>query len=76
MAVHTMRLPQSIEIELEGLVQKTGHTKSYFFLEALKSYLEDRADYIRAAAILEKVESGEIKTRSLDEMIARHDLEC
>lgn len=74
MSAHTMRLPKTIEVELESLVHATGRTKSYFFVEALKAYLEDRADYIRAAAILEKVESGELKTRPLDELITKYDL--
>lgn len=74
MSIHTFRLPSQIESELIALVKETGRTKSYFFIEALKSYLADRADYIRAAAILERVESGEIKTKSLDQVMAKYDL--
>lgn len=64
MSIHTLRLPAQLEAELNNLVQEIGRTKSYFFVEALKTYWEDRSDYIRAAAILERIESGEIKTKS------------
>lgn len=74
MSIHTLRLPAQLESELNNLIQETGRTKSYFFVEALKTYLEDRADYIRAAAILERVESGEVKTKSLNDVISKYDL--
>lgn len=75
MSVHTLRLPSILEGQLEHLVTETGRTKSYFFIEALKAYLEDRSDYIRAASILEKIESGEMKTKSFDEVMKKYDLE-
>lgn len=75
MSVHTLRLSPILENQLENLVSETGRTKSYFFIEALKSYFEDRSDYIRAAAVLEKVESGEMKTKSLAEVMSKYDLE-
>lgn len=75
MSVHTLRLPSALEGQLEHLVKETGRTKSYFFIEALKSYFEDRSDYIRAASILEKIESGEMKTKSFSEVMKKYDLE-
>ncbi len=74
MSIHTLRLPAQLEAELNNLVQETGRTKSYFFVEALKAYLEDRSDYIRAAAILERIESGEVKTKSLNDVMSKYDL--
>ncbi len=74
MSVMTLRLPEKIEKELSELVKTTGHTKSYFVNEAMKTYLEDRKDYIKAAAILEKIEAGEMKTRPLKEIMAKYDL--
>lgn len=74
MSIHTLRLPAKLESELKQLVQETGRTKSYFFVEALKTYLEDRTDYIRAAAILERIESGEVKTKSLSDVMSKYDL--
>lgn len=75
MSVLTLRLPETVEKELSSLVKTTGHTKSYFVNEALKTYLEDRKDYIRAASILEKIEAGEMKTKPLTDIIAKYGLE-
>jgi RHH-type rel operon transcriptional repressor/antitoxin RelB len=49
-----LRLDPEIEQELEELAKKTGRSKSYHARAALKQYLEDRADYLKAVAILEK----------------------
>ncbi len=34
---------------------------------------KDQSDYIRAAAILEKIESGEMKTKSFAELMTKYD---
>lgn len=49
-----VRLPDEIASELEELSRETGRSKSYYAREAIIQYLEDRADYHRAVAILEK----------------------
>ncbi|MDX1920851.1 MAG: ribbon-helix-helix protein, CopG family [Candidatus Caenarcaniphilales bacterium] len=49
-----LRLDPEVEKELEELSKKTGRSKSYHARAALKQYLEDRADYLKAVAILEK----------------------
>jgi len=75
MSVLTLRLPETVEKELSSLTKTTGHTKSYFVNEALKAYLEDRKDYIIAASILEKIEAGEMKTNTLNDIMAKYGLE-
>lgn len=52
----SVRLNPSQEAELERLAAETGRTKSYYVKEALDRYLEDRADYLLALAVLEKDE--------------------
>jgi RHH-type rel operon transcriptional repressor/antitoxin RelB len=49
-----VRLPEKIASELEELSQETGRSKSHYVREAITQFLEDRADYLRAVAILEK----------------------
>ena len=51
-----VRLEPTIEAELTKLAQETGRSKSYYVKEALAEYLQDRADYLRAIAALEKQE--------------------
>lgn len=74
MSIHSLRIPQPLEHELDDLVKTTGRTKTYYIVEALKSYLEDRADYIKAVAQLEKIELGKVKLKTLDEIMTKYDL--
>jgi RHH-type rel operon transcriptional repressor/antitoxin RelB len=48
------RVPEEIAAELEQLSQETGRSKSYYIREAIAQYLEERGDYLRAVARLEK----------------------
>lgn len=52
----SVRLDARQEAALNKLADETGRTKSYYIKEALDRYLEDRADYILALAVLEKNE--------------------
>ena len=74
MATHIFKLPEVLEGELRKLVEGTDLPKSYFFIEALKSYIRDRKDLIRSTAILEKASSGEVKLKSLSAIMAKRDL--
>ena len=49
-----VRLPQELAAELEQLARETGRSKSYYARRALIEFLEDRADYLRAVAVLER----------------------
>ena len=49
-----LRLPDDVAAELDRLAQKTGRSKSYYARQAITEFLEDRADYLRAVATLER----------------------
>jgi RHH-type transcriptional regulator, rel operon repressor / antitoxin RelB len=51
-----VRLPQELAAELERLARETGRSKSYYARQAIIEFLEDRSDYLRAIATLEKQE--------------------
>ena len=51
-----IRLDPELEKRLARLAQKTGRSKSYYAREAIRQYLEDREDYLRALAVLERRE--------------------
>jgi RHH-type transcriptional regulator, rel operon repressor / antitoxin RelB len=53
-ATLAVRLPQEVAAELEQLARETGRSKSYYARQAIIEFLEDRADYLRAVAILER----------------------
>ena len=49
-----LRLEPELERKLEELAKETKRSKSYHAKEALKKYIEDRSDYLKALAVLEK----------------------
>ena len=53
-ATLAVRLPK----ELAELARETGRSKSYYARQAIIEFLEDRADYLHAVAVLER-ERGE-----------------
>ena len=52
-----VRLNSDMEARLASLCEETGRTKSYYTKKALETFLDDREDYLRGIAILEKKES-------------------
>ncbi|MBI2384323.1 MAG: ribbon-helix-helix protein, CopG family [Gammaproteobacteria bacterium] len=51
-----IRLEPEMEARLEKLAKQTGRTKSYYAREAIRQFLEDREDYLRGLAVLERQE--------------------
>ena len=51
-----IRLEPELEKKLEDLAHKTGRSKSYYAREAIRNFLEEREDYLKAIAVLEKNE--------------------
>lgn len=74
MATHIFKLPDALDRELKELVENTDLPKSYFLVEALKSYIRDRKDMVRSKAMLEKAANGEIQLKSLAAISAKQEL--
>ena len=55
-ATLAVRLPKELADELDELARETGRSKSYYARQAIIEFLEDRADYLHAGAVLEKRE--------------------
>ena len=53
-ATLAVRLPSDLAAELDELARETGRSKSYYARKAIIEFLEDRADYLRAIAVLER----------------------
>lgn len=53
-ATLAVRLPSDLAAELDELARETGRSKSYYARQAIVEFLEDRADYLRAMAVLER----------------------
>ncbi|MGH6896540.1 MAG: type II toxin-antitoxin system RelB family antitoxin [Geminicoccaceae bacterium] len=47
-------MPDDLAAELDRLAEETGRSKSHYARQAIIEFLEDRADYLRAVAALER----------------------
>ncbi len=66
-----IRLSPDIEERLEKLSKKTGRTKTYYARAAIIEYLDDLEDVYLAEAVLERIQRGEERTYTLDE-VSKH----
>jgi RHH-type rel operon transcriptional repressor/antitoxin RelB len=63
-----LRLPKDIERRLEALAQRTGRSKSFYAREAILEHLDDLEAAYLSDEILKRVETGQEKTYTLDEL--------
>lgn len=55
-----VRIDEELDGRLAALARRTGRTKSFYTVEAIKAFLEDQEDYYLAKdSLLEFQESGE-----------------
>ena len=52
----SIRLKTALKEKLDALAKETGRTNSYHAREAIRQYLEDREDYLKGIAALERRE--------------------
>ncbi len=67
MSLLAVRLPDALEYDLNNLALKMHKPKSYIVREAIREYMEDKADYYIAASRLEE----ELPLMSLEEVKAQ-----
>jgi len=63
-----VRLPDETYDRLQALATRTGRTATYYIREAIEQHLEDLEDIYLAERALEKLERGEMRTYSLEEV--------
>ncbi|MEJ2525999.1 MAG: DUF6290 family protein [Desulfuromonadales bacterium] len=63
-----LRLPEDIERRLEALAKRTGRSKSFYAREAILEHLDDLEAAHLSDEILQRVQSGEERTFTLDEL--------
>ena len=69
MTVHTaVQIPEETFERLQSAAAELGETPGNVILAAIEGYLEDREDVRRAEEILRKIESGEMRTYTLEEV--------
>lgn len=70
-AMLSISVPEEMEIRLEDLAKRTGRTTSFYVQEAILAYLEDIEDLYMAEQVQQRIDSGEERTSSLEDIEAR-----
>lgn len=68
MAATSLRLPDELNTRLNALAQRTGRSKTFYILEAIREHLDDLEDAYEADIIMERVRNGEEELYTSDEM--------
>ncbi len=63
-----IRLPEEIELRLENLAKRTGRSKTFYAREAILEHLDNLEDLYLAEQVKRRIDSGEERTFTLDEM--------
>lgn len=70
----SLRLPDDLNIRLSNLADKTGRSKTFYMLEAIKQHLDDLEDVYLAERELEAVRAGKSKAVPLEEVMKQYGL--
>lgn len=74
MAPVSIRLPDDVSHRLQDLAQRTGRSKTFYMVEAIREHIDDLEDLYLAELRLIDIRSGKTKTVPLDEMMKLHGL--
>jgi RHH-type rel operon transcriptional repressor/antitoxin RelB len=66
-----LRISDEIALWLEKLAERTGRSKEFHARQAILEYLDDQDDLALAEQVKHRIDSGEERTWSLDEVAAR-----
>jgi len=64
----SLRLPDDLGERLENLAQRTGRSKTFYILEAIREHLDDLEDIYVAEQRLSDLRAGKAKILSSDEV--------
>lgn len=66
-----IRLPEDIETRLDNLAKRTGRSKTFYARVAILEYIEDMEDLYLAEQVVRRMDSGEERSRPLEEVETR-----
>ena len=72
MSAVSIRLPDDVSTRLADLAQRTGRSKTFYMVEAIREHLDDLEDLYLAERELEAVRSGKSKLVPLEEVMKRY----
>lgn len=71
----SLRLPDDVSQRLQQLASRTGRTKTYYMLEAIREHLDDLEDLYLAEQRLVDYREGRSEAVPLAEVMKRYGLE-
>jgi RHH-type transcriptional regulator, rel operon repressor / antitoxin RelB len=71
----SLRLPEDLSIRLEKLAKRTGRTKTYYMIEAIREQIGDLEDLYLAEKRLADVRSGKSHTIPLADVLKEYGLD-
>ena len=70
-----LRLPDEVSQRLNRLADRTGRSKTFYMIEAIKEHLDDLEDLYLAEQRLIDIRAGKSQTVPLEEVMERYGLE-
>jgi len=70
----SLRLPENLSKRLSRLAKRTGRTKTFYMVEAIREHLDDLEDLYLAEQRLIALREGRSKTISLEDVMRKHGL--
>ena len=75
MSAVSIRLPGDVSARLQALAQRTGRSKAYYMVEAIREHIDELEDLYLAEQRLMANRAGESESITLEEMMKRYGLE-
>lgn len=75
MASVSRRLPDEVTQRLEHLVERTGRSKTFYMVEAIREHLDDLEDLYLAEQRLIDLRAGKTQAVPLEDVMKRYALE-
>ena len=70
-----LRLPDEVSQRLKRLADRTGRSKTFYMIEAIKEHLDDLEDLYLAEQRLIDIRAGKSQTVPLEKVMERYGLE-
>ncbi len=70
-----LRLPDEVAQRLNRLADRTGRSKTFYMIEAIREHLDDLEDLYLAEQRLIDIQAGKSQAVPLEEVIERYGLE-
>jgi RHH-type transcriptional regulator, rel operon repressor / antitoxin RelB len=71
----SLRLPKDLSARLDKLAKRTGRTKTYYMIEAIREQIGDLEDIYLAEKELGEINAGRSKLVSLEDVMKAYGVE-